>query len=367
MTPSPLVVRSLARYVLLLAATVGGSLPSGAAEQDYALGALPAYQAGSKQLGVIRIHGSQLSLHLIHLWEDEFLKLHPDIRYRDNILPSWFSGLCAGTEDLCVMGHEAWRPDLMAFQQAFGYAPFEILFATGGFDQDRRGNTPGVVIMVNRECPVTGFTLAQLDGIFGAQRSGGWIGTQWSTASARGPEKNIRTWGQLGLTGEWADQPIRVYGTDAVQSLWAGTIQKVVFHGGTKWNPALQELVRGDHVRGNSDVQTAAAVAADRYAIGFTFMKIVEANPGVKAVALATGDAAPFVPPTAETFRNRTYPLVTGLYLYLNRPPGQPLPPRLREFLAYILSREGQQAVAEDGMYIPLTAELAREQLKKLE
>ena len=113
-------------------------------------------------------------------------------------------------------------------------------------------------------------------------------------------------------------------------------------------------------------MQTVAAVANDRHAIGFGFMKVIKANPGVKPIALAAHEGAPYVEPTLESFRNRSYPLVTGLYIYLNREPGKPLAPRLREFLTYILSRDGQQRVAEDGMYIPLTAELAREQLKKL-
>ena len=335
--------------------------------QDYDLSALPAYKAAQNQLGVIRVHGSQLTVNLIHRWEEDFLQLHPDIRYRENILPSWFSGLCAGTEDLTVMGHDAWRPDLMTFQECFGHEPLEILFATGGFDQDRRGNTPGVVIMLNKNNPITGLTLRQLDGILGAERTGGWIGTRWSTDGARSAREDIRSWGQLGLTGEWADKTIRIYGTDATQSLWAGTIQKVVFKGGTKWNPAIQELVRGDHVRGNSDVQTVAAIANDRYAIGFGFMKVFKANPGVKPIAVAANEGVPHVEPTLESFRNRSYPLVTGLYIYLNREPGKPLAPRLKEFLTYILSDEGQQRVAEDGMYIPLTAELAREQLKKID
>jgi phosphate transport system substrate-binding protein len=335
--------------------------------QEYDLSALPSYEAQRDLLGVIRIHASQLSIHLVHEWEDEFLKLHPDIRYRDNILPSWFSGLCTGTEDLSVMGHEAWRPDLLAFQECFGREPLEILVATGGFDQERKGNTPGVVIMLNQDNPISGLTLRQLDGILGAERTGSWNGTHWSTRNARSAKENIRTWGQLGLTGEWADQPIHIYGTDATQSLWAGTIQKVVFQGGDKWNPAIHELVRGDHIRGNSDAQTVAAVASDRYAIGFSFMKLIKANPGVKPIALAVDDTSAHIAPTPESFRNRTYPLVTGVYIYLDRVSGQSMSPRLKEFLTFILSREGQRAVADDGMYIPLTSELAREQLKKLD
>lgn len=358
----PAMLRLLPR--LALAAALAAST---AQAQTYDMEGLPEYVPAQRENGVIRIHGSQLNFPLIDLWKKGFFDLNRDVRYRENTLPTWFSGLCAGTADMAVTGHEAWRRDLMAFEECHGYEPLEILFATGAYDQEKRGNTPGVVIMVHKDNPVTQLTLNQLDGIFGAQRSGGWVGTRWSTDSARGAEQNIRSWGQLGLSGVWRDQPIRSYGTDATQSLWAGTIQRVVFHGGTKWNPAINEMVRGDHVRGASDTQTVDAVADDQYAIGFQFMKYVKANPGVKPVAVAATEGGPFIPPTLETFYNRTYPLVTGVYIYIDRPPGQPLQPRLRAFLSYILSRQGQQAVVDDGMYIPLTPDMAREQLRKLD
>jgi phosphate transport system substrate-binding protein len=275
--------------------------------------------------------------------------------------------------DIAVEGHEAWRPNLKAFEEVYGYEPLEILVATGALDQEATSgktglaNSPGVIVIVHKDNPLSGLTLKQLDGIFGAQRTGGWRGTRWSTEAARGPEDNIRAWGQLGLTGEWANQPIRIYGTDATQSLWAGTIQRVVFRGGDKWNPAIREMPRGDQARGPADVQIVAAVANDKYAIGFGFMRVIRENPGVKALALAPHDGGPHIPPTLETFYNRTYPLVTGIYMYLNRPPGKPLAPRLKEFVTFVLSREGQQAVVDDGMYIPLNPEAAREQMRKLE
>jgi len=327
---------------------------------------LPAYAAGTPNVhGVVRIHDTELTQHLVHLWEDGFLKLHPLVRYSEYTVPAWFSGLCAGTADFAVTGHDAWRSDLKAFEGIYGYPPLEIMFATGGFNQ-RKGNTPGAIVFVNKDNPLAGLTVDQLDGIFGAERTGGWDGTKWSAAAARGPEKNIRTWGQLGLTGEWADQPIHIFGIDATLSGWSGLIQKVVFKGGDKWNPAIQELVRGG-AEIPADAQIVGSVAEDRYAIGFSFMRVVEKNPGVKPLPLAAGAGGPFVPPTRDTFHDRSYPLVTAVYIYLNRPPGQPVSPRLKEFLAYVLSREGQQAVIDDGMFIPLTPEAAREQLAKLE
>jgi phosphate transport system substrate-binding protein len=336
-----------------------------AAAPEYDLAALPAYQPGQQVHGVIRIHGTELTLNLVRLWERGFLKHQPVVRYGDYFVPTPFSGLCAGTAEIGVSGHTAWRSDLKAFEGVFGYDPFEIMFATGGFDL-RKGNTPGAIVFVNKDNPISGLTLKQLDGIFGAERSGGWRGAQWSSEPARSARENLRTWGQLGLTGEWADKPIALYGIDATLSNWSELIQRVVFHGGDKWNPAIQELVRGG-VEIPADAQIVAAVAHDRYAIGFNLMRVVEQNPGVKALALAAADSGPFIPPTNDSFYRRTYPLDNAVYLYLNRPPGKPLEPRLKEFLTYILSREGQQDIVDDGMYLPLTAEAARAEREKLQ
>lgn len=314
--------------------------------------------------GVIRIHGTELTQHLVHLWEDNFLKLHPNIRFGDYFVPSGFAGLTADTADINVMGHTAWRSDLKAFEGVYGYEPFEIMFATGGFNLGK-GNTPGVIFFVNKDNPISSLTLKQLDGIFGAERSGGWKGSTWSTESARGASDNIRTWGQLGLTGEWALKPIRLYGIDATLSNWSDLIQRVVFKGGDKWNPAMKEMVRGGS-KAPSDVQIVSAVADDKYGIGFNLMRVVEKEPRVKPLAIAAAEGGPYVPPTRETMYRRTYPLSNAVYIYINRPPGKPIAPRVKEFLTYILSRQGQQDVIDDGMYLPLNPDAAREQREKL-
>ncbi|MDB6115467.1 MAG: Phosphate transport system substrate-binding protein, partial [Lacunisphaera sp.] len=212
---------------------------------EFDLSALPAYSPATANVhGMVRIHDTELSQHLVHLWQDAFLKRQPLVRYDEYTVPAWFTGLCAGTTDLALAGRGAYLTELKSFESVYGYPPLEIMIATGGFNE-RKGNTPGVVIFVHQDNPLTGLTLDQLDGIFGAERTGGWQGTKWSVAAARGPEKNIRTWGQLGLTGEWADKPITLYGFDATLSGWSGLMQQVVFKGGTRWNPALHEIVRG--------------------------------------------------------------------------------------------------------------------------
>jgi phosphate transport system substrate-binding protein len=349
--------------------------------KDFDLSPLPAYrwQPGPEyergkhchgdvcdgEWGVIRIHGTELTQHLVHLWQDHFLKRHPNIRFGDYFVPSGFSGLVADTADINVMGHTAWRSDLKAFEGMYGYPPYEVMFATGGFNQGK-GNTPGVIFFVNRDNPIAGLTLRQLDGILGAERTGGWKGSTWSTDAARGPEGNIRTWGELGLTGEWAGKPIHVYGFDATLSNWSDLIQRVVFQGGDKWNPAMQEMVRGGS-KAPSDAQIVGSVAGDKYGIGFNLMRIVEKEPRVKALAIAAADGAPYVAPTRETMYRRTYPLSNAVYIYINRAPGKPISPRIREFLSYILSREGQQDIVDDGMYLPLNPDAARIERGKLE
>jgi phosphate transport system substrate-binding protein len=357
---------SLQPTARLLLFAVALALAPNTRADGFDLVGLPAYAAQTPNVhGVVRIHDSELTQPLVHLWQDRFLKLHPLVRYKEYTVPAWFNGLCADTADLALAGRRAYLTELKAFESVHGYPVTEIVFATGGFDK-RKGNTPGVIIFVHKDNPLAGLTLDQLDGILGAERSGGWVATKWTTAAARGPEKNIRTWGQLGLTGEWADQPISIFGIDATLSGWSGLIQQVVFKGGDKWNPAIHEIVRGG-TEVPADAQIVSGVAADRYAIGFSFMRVVEQNPGVKPLALARTAGQRGVAPTEASFHDRSYPLATSLYIYLDRPPGQPLPPRLKEFLAFVLSREGQQAVAEDGMYIPLSPAAAQVELKKLD
>jgi len=372
------VIGTRAAVAILLAVELVGSR---AGAEDFDLASLPPYkwEPGPEyergkhchndvcdgEWGVLRIHGTELVQHLVHLWQDSFLKLHPNIRFSDYFVPSGFSGLTAGTADINLMGHRAWRSDLKAFEEVYGYPPFEIMFATGGFNLGK-GNTPGVIVFVNRDNPISGLTVKQLDGIFGAERTGGWNGLTWSTQAARSANDDIRTWEQLGLTGDWAKQTIRLFGFDATLSNWSDLIQRVVFNGGDKWNPALHEMVRGGS-KAPSDAQIVKAVAEDKYAIGFNLMRAVEKEPRVKELAIAASDRGPYVPPTRETMYRRTYPLSNAVYIYINRPPGKPISPRIREFLTYILSRQGQQSVVEDGMYLPLNPEAAREERRKLQ
>jgi len=361
---SPSRLRQL--FTLVLCSYAAWAAPSALAS-DFDLSKLPDYRPDERVQGIIRIWGND-QLELVHAWEEAFKKLHYESRFDDYLLttPVAFSGLAAGNADIGYMGHSWWRSDLKGFEAIYGYAPLEIKYAQGSFN-DPKGSTPSPVFFVHKSNPLAGLTLDQLDGIFGAERTGGWRGTKWTTDAARGPEKNIRTWGQLGLTGQWADQPIHAYGIDGVLSNWSDLMHKVVFKGGTKWNPAMKEIVRGG-VEAPVDVQLVRAVHNDPYAIAFSFQKVVDdAKLDVKVLPLAKHDGGPFVLPTAQSIHDDTYPMNNAPWLYVNRVPGQPLPHHVKEFLRFVLSRQGQELVARDRTWIPLSAESAAIELKKLD
>jgi phosphate transport system substrate-binding protein len=185
---------------------------------------------------------------------------------------------------------------------------------------------------------------------------------EWNPAVARGVRDNLRTWGQLGLTGTWADKPIHTYGPPGLHPGGMSFFQTRVMGGADTWAEGLQEF--------EDRPQMIAALGKDRFGIAYTGM--CYRTPEVKPVALAEKDGAPYVEPTRETVANRTYPLTRSIYIYFapdqqNGDPADPrVDPKMREFLRYILSRQGQEAVVREGSYLPLTPGVVREQLGKL-
>jgi phosphate transport system substrate-binding protein len=218
-------------------------------------------------------------------------------------------------------------------------------------------------VFVHKDNPLSRLTLQQLDGIFGAQRSGGWQGMEWSTDIARSDKDDIRTWGQLGLTGEWADQPIHPYGPPGLYPGGMSFFQIKVMGGADSWAERLQEFA--------DCKQMMDVMSKDRYAIAYTAMNY--RTSAVKAVALAERQGGPYVESSRENVANGSYPLARSIYVYLppDAPNGDPLvpqvDPKVKEFLRYILSRQGQQDVVREGDFLPLTANTLGEQLPKLD
>jgi phosphate transport system substrate-binding protein len=336
--------------------------------EQWNLDDLPAYSPRQRVSGVIRQWGSNYfaDSSLGKRWEEGFKKHHPGIKFEDE-LKTALAGIPAltfGLADVAPLRHIT-SDELLLYQRYHSSWPLEITVVTGSL------NVPGwsyaLAIYVHKDNPLAQLTVEQLDGIFGAQRSGAFQGTEWNTAVARGPEKNIRSWGQLGLSGEWADKPIHVYGYNLRYHI-PTTFERLVFQGGAKWNEQLIEFTNYKNADGSTELeakQVVDAVAKDPSGIGYSSIGFL--SPGTKAIPIAPRGSAKFVELNLETLRSRQYPLPDEVYFYLKKAPGKPLDPKVKEFVRYILSREGQDMVQKDGKYLPLTAPIVAEQLKKLD
>ncbi|WP_263366269.1 PstS family phosphate ABC transporter substrate-binding protein [Edaphobacter bradus] len=333
---------------------------------------LPPYVPQVKVSGTIREWGSNYLADspLAGYWETAFQKFQPDIKFDDHLKTSEhaISALCFGVSDLGPMGRQIMWDERTAFQREFDYQPTGIVVMTGSFDVS--GWNPAIGIFVNKANPLAHLSLKQLDGIFLAPRSGAWRGLTFDESLARGPDGNITTWGQLGLTGEWADKPIHVLGYNLLFHFPEEITTRSMGGVTDKWNENLVEYA--NKVMPDGTLKLAGDLmlqdlAKDPYAIAYVAGGSKWAGPQVKTVALGARDGGPYFDLTIENVQSRTYPMYADVFFYLNRDPKKPVDPKLKEYLRFLLSREGQQQVVKDGKYLPLTGEVAREQLKKLE
>ena len=287
-------------------------------------------------------------------WERGFKQHHPDIEFENRLhgTASAIGALYTGVGDVALLGREIWANEVAAFKEVRGYAPTGVDVLTGSFDQRNRGYA--LAIFVHQDNPLTGLTLAQLDAIYSVDRHRGLPA--------------VRTWGDLGLAGAWRDRPVRLLGF-ALARGFADYFADVVFAGSRKWNPELREFADDPGSKGGATdggQKMLDALAQDRGGIAISGM--LYRHPEVRPVAIARDAAGPFVAPTRENVLNHTYPFTRILTLYIDRRPGAPVAPHLREFLRYILSREAQQAVLDrGGGYLPMLRPFAEHELRKLD
>ena len=326
------------------------------------LSTLPDYQPEASVSGVIRSWGSNHMGKLMTYWEQGFRRHQPNVWFQDALkgTASAQFGLHVNVADLALSGREIFPYEYYGIYRRSQLYPVQIAVATGSLDA--RGKSTALGVFVHKDNPLSRLTLEQLDGIYGDQRTGGWQKIEWvEKGVARSAKDNIRTWGQLGLRGEWADKPIHPLGPPGLYPGGVSFFQSQVMGGADTWNESLQEF--------DDRALMMEALAGDRYAIAYAPMTYQTGQ--VKALELAGNPGGPFVAPSRISVGNRTYPLTRTAYIYFapDRPTGDPakVDPTIREFLRYVLSRQGQADVEREGDYLPLTAALLREQLDRLQ
>ena len=301
--------------------------------------------------GTLRIAGNpELDSRVAH-WAAAFQRQHPGLKVETHLTGSdtAMAALYTGKADLALLGRTPTLIEIQAFEWIHRYKPAQMEILTGSLDHP--GRSPALSVLVHPDNPIRGLTLAQLEAVFGTEH--------------RRSATNIRTWGQLGLTGEWADHAISLYGPDAMSG--TGRFFRHEILGDSRmmnWE-ALREFSESENSATPHDAgkQIRDALAKDRF--GMAVAPLDSSDDRVRPLPLAADAKAQPIELSSATLISREYPLTRAVIACFNRPIGGPPDPVVREFLTFVLSAEGQED-AGDG-YLPLSAEDAARQLSKLE
>jgi len=342
-------LRSIAGASIALLAAAGA--PLRAADP----GPLPPFRPPINPTNILRLWGNPCFAVLAENWEQGFRALQTEILFETKLLGSGTAmpALYTGLADIALFGRDTNTTDNDGFAHVLDYKHTVIELATGSVDAP--GKSPALVVFVHRDNPLARLTLAQLDAIFGPELR-------------RGAPAVIRSWGQLGLEGKWRDAPIHLYADDT-RSGTGQFFQRVVLAGSSKRNwERFTEFKATRNLIGSTDEdgrQITDALRDDPFGLAVSTLRY--ANAATRPLALGAGEAGPFFAPTRETIGARNYPLARPIFAAINRRPGQPLDPKVRDFLRYVLDPAGQRDIAREGDYLPLPDELRRSELKKLE
>lgn len=292
---------------------------------------IPAYEKVGGVSGNLNSVGSDTLNNLMTLWAEGFQKAYPNVRSQVEGKGSSTAppALIAATAQIGPMSRAMKPTEVDEFEKKFGYEPTQIRVAVDA-----------LAVYVNKDNPLERLTIPQVDAIFS------------KTRLCQG-DANVGTWGEAGLEGAWASKPISLYGRNSASGTYGYFKKKALCKGDykdtVKEQPGSASVVQG--------------VAEDLQGIGYS--GIGYKTSGVRTLALAKKPGADYVGTEPEQVLSGKYPLSRFLYLYINRQPGKELDPLVREFLTYVLSREGQEVVVKDG-YLPISPKIAASELAKL-
>jgi phosphate ABC transporter substrate-binding protein, PhoT family (TC 3.A.1.7.1) len=285
--------------------------------------AIPDFKKVSGVSGNLSSVGSDTLANLMTLWAEEFKRTYPNVNIQIQAAGSSTAppALTESTSNIGPMSRKMKSKETAMFEKKHGYKPTAIGVAIDA-----------LAVYVNKDNPIKGLAIPQVDAIFSSTRK-------------CGAKNDVTTWGGVGLTGEWKDKSIQLYGRNSVSGTY-GYFKK-------------KALCKGDYKSSvNEQPGSASVVQSVTSSLnGIGYSGIGYKTAGVKAVPLSKKDDGKFVAATPENALNGTYPLARVLYVYVNKAPNKPLEPVVKEFLNLVLSQKGQQDVVKDG-YIPLPANM---------
>lgn len=292
---------------------------------------IPSYQPLVSVKGPIDLIGTDALSELGEEWSSVFRKIHPESRlvYHPSLTKDTVKALQDGTSLLIITAREFTADESNAFKAKYGYLPMRIPVC---MDAN--------IVFVNKNNPISSISMEQLDAIYSATRLGG----------AKSP---ALVWGDLGLRGEWAKMPIHAY-TRAPGTATNANIKEKVLMGGTYQQGILSR---------DDASSLAEAVMTDQSAIAISTLASWYVANKVLSVVPFRGDDARF--PSQENVTTSRYPMPRLYFAYLNRTPGSPLPAPVNEVIHFLLTQEGQNAVADSGL-LPGPPEFIQIALKRL-
>ncbi|ALP53547.1 phosphate-binding protein [Candidatus Tenderia electrophaga] len=317
----------------LIAVAGGLALASGAALADSKVDPkLPEYSKASGISGNLSSVGSDTLANLMTLWAEEFKREYPNVNIQIQAAGSSTAppALTEGTSNLGPMSRKMKDKEIESFEKRYGYKPTAVPVAIDA-----------LAVYVHKDNPIKGMSIPEVDAIFSVTRK-------------CKHDTDITKWGDLGLSGSWANQDIQLYGRNSVSGTYGYFKKKALCKGDAK-NTVNEQP-------GSASV--VQSVSASINGIGYS--GIGYKTSGVKAVPLAKKPGDPFVAATPDNAIAGDYPLSRFLYVYVNKHPNKPLAPLEREFFKMVLSRAGQEVVVKDG-YIPLPAKVVDRVLESLE
>lgn len=292
---------------------------------------LPVYKKASGVSGNVSSVGSDTLANMMTLWAEDFKREYPNVNIQIQAAGSSTAppALTEGTANFGPMSRKMKDKEIEAFESRFGYKPTPIPVAIDA-----------LAVFVNKDNPVKGLSIKQVDAIFSSTRK-------------CGGDADIKTWGDAGLTGSWANKKIELYGRNSVSGTYGYFKKKALCKGDYKNSVKEQP--------GSASVVQSVSTSVN--AIGYS--GIGYRTSSVRAVPLSK-KGGQFVDATFDNAVKGTYPLSRFLYMYVNKKPNKALLPIEREMVKLILSKQGQSIVAKDG-YIPLPAKVVKKTMKKLD
>jgi phosphate transport system substrate-binding protein len=321
--------------VLVMLAAIGGLLVSAAtvrAQQIKVDSKIPSYVKTKDAVsGKIKTAGSDTMNNLMTNWAEGFKKVYPNVEVEVEGKGSGTAppALIQGQVQFGAMSRAMKKAEIDDFEAKFGYKPTQV-----------STSLDALAVYVNKDNPIKSLTFQQVDAIYSKTRKSG-------------AEKDAKTWGDLGMEGEWKDKPISLYGRNSASGTYAFFKEHVLLNGDYKDSVKEQP----------GSAAVVESVGTDKFAMGYSGIGYKTAD--VRAVPLAKTAKSKAIEATAENVYSEDYPLSRSLYIYVNHKPNSELDPLRREFLKYVLSKEGQEIVVKDG-YFPITAAMRTKIMKSV-